>query len=108
MDDLLLLIDCSHTDMLLIVEVILISHFCLVDELFIIVPLVRLLVGLGLISSLWMAYWAASSYLGFLKAKFFLLRALLASWVRMMSTCSPQPPFSLRGGKSAGICNFLH
>lgn len=108
MDDLFLFIDSCHTDVLLIVEVVLVGHFCLIDELFIIVALVALLIGLGLVSALRVAYWAVSSYLGFLKAKFFLLRPLLASCVRMMSTCSPQPPLSLRGGKSEGICNFLH
>ena len=46
--------------------------------------------------------------MGFLNAKFFLLRALVARRVKMMSTCSPLPALSLRGGKSVGICSFLH
>lgn len=40
--------------------------------------------------------------------KFFLRSPLLASWVRMIRTWSPHPPLSLRGGKSQGICSFLH
>jgi hypothetical protein len=49
MDDLLLLVEGGHPNVLLIVEIILFGHFCLVDHLFVLAsPL--LLFGLSFLS----------------------------------------------------------
>ena len=79
MDDLFLFIDCCHTDVFLIVEIILIYHICLVNKFLVIFAFVSLFIRLCLIPTLKLQYCAVSSYLGFLNAKFFLLRPLLAS-----------------------------
>lgn len=59
-------------------------------------------------SGFYSSNYLTSSYFGFLKLKFFLLRAFEANWSRIETTCSPQPALSLRGGKSHWIPIFLH
>lgn len=56
-DDLLLFVDRSHSNVLLIVEIVLVGHLCLIDHLLVILWLVLLLIGFRLVP------WISSSLL---------------------------------------------
>ena len=109
MDYLFVLVQSGNSYVLFVIKVVLLAHISLVNHLFVGLARLSLLFRLGFFSALDHSYGAeGSSYFGRLKEKFFLLRALDASWVSITRTWSPNPPFSLRGGKSQGICSFLH
>jgi hypothetical protein len=79
MDNLLLFVNSRNTDVFLIIQVIFVSHFCLINQLFIIIAFVSLLIRFCFVPASNIGYCAVSSYLGFLKEKFLRLRALVAS-----------------------------
>ena len=79
MNNLLLFVNSCDADVVLIVQVILVSHFCFIYQLFVIVSLIAFLIRLCFVPVSVIGYCAASSYLGFLKAKFLRLRPLVAS-----------------------------
>jgi len=56
MNDLLLLVDCGHTNMLLVVQVIFIGHISLINQLLVIFSFVALFVRLGFIPGLKIGY----------------------------------------------------
>jgi hypothetical protein len=60
MNDLFLFVNCCHTDVFLIVEIIFIGHLCLIDKFLVIVAFVCLFVGLGFIPNLKIKYCAVS------------------------------------------------
>lgn len=108
MNDLFIFVNCSHPNVLLVVNVFLLSHFSLINHLLVIIALL-FFIRLCLLPKSHRSYCPeGSSYFGFLNAKFFLFSPFEANWVRMIKTCSPHPPLSFKGGNSQGICNFLH
>ena len=76
MNDFLVLVNCSDSNVLLTIDIIFFIHACFID-LFVLFTFGSFLVGLGVVYYLDNVYWlTGSSYLGLLKLKFFLMRPL--------------------------------
>lgn len=75
-DDLLLFVNCSHANVLLIIDVVLFGHIRLVDQLFVVLVLISLLIRLGLVPNISQPLLGRVLVLRFFKCKIFAFEAL--------------------------------